>query len=152
MRKYFIKRKERTKIHPFLQTNDLAREVLPPSSTVIQGKWAITVFRWTILINFANTIVFAAKSCVQTAFLTKWRQQLCFAAQPFPVVGGRITVQQNFMVERDLGFRYSGLFVFYIGKLSHCQRPCLYKGWNKTQISSQLSCSVEKFNRNVRYL
>lgn len=53
--------------------------------------------------NFASTIVFTAKSSVAPASSVKWQQQLCFAAQPFPIAGSRIIGCSNFIAERDLG-------------------------------------------------
>lgn len=56
-------------------------------------------------LNFASSIVFAAKSSVQTTFSTKWSKWLYFAAEPLPVAEGRIIDRWNFVAERDLGLQ-----------------------------------------------
>lgn len=93
-----------------------------------------------------------AKSSVQTAFCVQWRLAVipCRLAlscgRKWNHTGGTLQLKQE-----TLDFRYIGLFTFCIRKFSHYQSASLLKGQHKTQVSSQLSYSVENLNSKVSY-
>lgn len=104
MRKLLFKKK-RSKVHPFVlrpvmiwHLRSCRLHFLSSRRSEPQQVWMKLFLR-----NFASTIVFTAKSSVAPAASVKWQQQLCFAAQPFPIAGSRIIGCSNFIAERDLG-------------------------------------------------
>lgn len=87
-----------------LDCNDLAVEVLPPSCTLLRGKWAVYGrFGWTLLLNLANTIEFVLYKILSMYCLLNKVEAAVILCCLAPSCGGKWNTCRNFVAERDLG-------------------------------------------------